>query len=46
MAQQQVLEQEVVARANTGPRGREQKPEESEHVLSIGDPALAPGFAV
>ena len=44
MAQQQVLEDEVLARANRGKEGGEQEPEEFEHVLSIVDQAVR-GFA-
>jgi hypothetical protein len=34
---QQVLEQEILARAYPGQDGREQQPEEFKHVLSIAD---------
>jgi hypothetical protein len=44
VAQQQVLEDEVLARANRGKEGNEQEPEEFEHVLSIVDQAVR-GFA-
>jgi hypothetical protein len=44
VAQQQVLEDEVLARANRGKEGGEQEPEEFEHVLSIVDQAVR-GFA-
>ena len=37
MAQQQVLDYEVMARAHPGEDGRDQQPEEFEHALSIGD---------
>ena len=38
VAQQQVLEQEVVAWANPRKSGREEQPEAFEHILSIADP--------
>src|SRR5437667_6143915 len=37
VAQEQVLEDEVVARAHPGQDGREQQPEEFEHAFSIVD---------
>jgi hypothetical protein len=46
MAQEQVLKREVVAWACPGQHGREQKPEEFKHVLSIADPTARPTFAV
>jgi hypothetical protein len=45
VAQQDVLEDEVLARAHPGQDGREQQPGEFEHVLSIADLPLARGFA-
>ena len=45
MAQQQVLEDEIPARASRRQHGREQQPEQFEHVLSIADPAAARGLA-
>ena len=41
MAQQQVLEHEVVARPRPGQHGREQQPEQIEHAFSIADPRHA-----
>ena len=41
MAQQQVLEDEIPARASRRQHGREQQPEHFEHVLSIGHPRRA-----
>jgi hypothetical protein len=37
MPQQQVLEHELLARANAGQDGREEQPAEFKHVLSIAD---------
>jgi len=37
MPQQQVLEHEILARANAGQDGREKQPEEFKHVLSFAD---------
>jgi hypothetical protein len=37
MGREQVLEHEVVARAYPGQDGREQQPEQFEHILSIAD---------
>jgi hypothetical protein len=45
VAQEQVLEHEVVARAHPGKDGRGQQPEQFEHAFSIADPALARGLA-
>jgi hypothetical protein len=38
VAQQQVLEHEVVAWASPRKNGREEQPDESEHILSIAEP--------
>ena len=38
MPQQQVLEHEVVTWASPRKNGREEKPEEFEHIISIADP--------
>jgi hypothetical protein len=45
VAQQDVLEDEVLARAHPGNDACEQEPDEFEHVLSIADLPLARGFA-
>jgi hypothetical protein len=37
MAQQQVLDHEVLARANAGQDAREREPEQFKHTLSIAD---------
>jgi hypothetical protein len=44
MAQQQVLQHEVLARAHRGHHGHEQEPEEFEHAFSMADSG-ARGFA-
>src|ERR671936_628487 len=44
MAQEQVLEYEVVARVNAGQDGREQEPEQFKHAFSIAD-SCASGLA-
>ena len=45
MAQEQVLEHEVPARAHAGKDGREQHPQQLEHAVSIAHPAPARGLA-
>jgi hypothetical protein len=37
MAQEQILEHDVLPRAQRGQDGRQQEPEEFEHTLSIAD---------
>ena len=44
VAQQQVLKHEVLTWARPGQHGREDKPEEFKHVLSIADPTARPTF--
>jgi hypothetical protein len=44
MAQEQVLEDEVLARAGQRVHGREQQREQFEHVVSIADSAVRAGF--
>src|SRR5438128_3926970 len=45
MAQQQVLEYEILARTNPGQDCREQQPDDFQHALSIADLWRARGFA-
>ena len=45
MAQQQVLEHEVVVWASPRNNGREEQPEEFEHALSIANPPSREGLA-
>jgi hypothetical protein len=46
MAQEQVLEREIVARAHPSQDGREQKREHLEHAFRIADWAAVQGYAV
>jgi hypothetical protein len=51
MTKEQVLEDEILVRASRRQHGREQQPEEFEHVVSVADPRharycrLTPGSA-
>jgi hypothetical protein len=45
MAEQQVLEDEVLGRACPGEDGRDQQPQQFKHALRIADVRSAEGFA-